>query len=91
MAPTLGIGGPDLGFDQQGNRRNFITAIPQGVAMTSLQHQKTLLLRFQPAPWLGRVLQVQSIQQRFATGLTQLNQHDRPPSANERKSPRRTT
>ena len=55
MAPSLGIRWPDLRFDDQGHRSNFIAAIAQGVAVAPLQHQKTLIVRFQPATRLGAV------------------------------------
>ena len=78
VVPPAGVVGLDLGLDLQGNGKQDVLAVAQGVAVAPLQDQETLVINDEPTSRLGHVTQglhVDSAQQRVVVDLAQLNPH----------------
>ena len=76
--PGSGIGGPLLGLHVEGHGNELIAAIPEAVAVGTLQHEEAAPTMLKPAAGLGgigQIIEVEFLEQNLAVGIAQLNPH----------------
>lgn len=81
VAETARIQGLALLLHRQHNGRELIATGSQGVAMTSLQHEKGVLSVLKPSPWVRGLIKLHAIHQALTSGLSKFNQHRQDSSA----------